>query len=232
MTLTKITLAVALATTLSYAQEKKSDLEVSANVALTSNYIWRGMTQTDNSPAIQGGFDIGYKGLYAGVWGSNVDFDSTASVELDLYLGYSNSVGDFSYDIGYCQYTYPNESDELNFGEAYLDLGYDFEVVALNAKYYLGVDTNDVPNDSVNGWKPEDNWEVGVSVPLPMDISVDLTYGDYDKTGNYYYAGITKAFDKFELTLAYTAMDYDENTAGHDGDGKEANVVATLGASF
>ncbi len=234
----KLSLAAALltvaATTLS--ADFLSEIQTSVNVALTSNYVWRGMTQSDNSPAIQGGFDLGYKGLYAGVWGSNIDFDSEASVEIDLYAGYANKIAGFTYDINYCQYTYPNETDELNFGEASFTVGYDFEAVALSAKYYFGVDTNDVLNDSVDGWKPENGWEVGASVPLPMDISLDATYGDYgsgeNSVGEYYSIGVTKSFEKFDITVVYTGMDFDERAAGDDGDGKEDNLVVTLGTSF
>ncbi|MCD4668459.1 MAG: TorF family putative porin [Sulfurimonas sp.] len=210
-----------------------SEVETSANVALTSNYVWRGFTQTDDNPAIQGGFDIGYKGLYAGVWGSNVDFgdDYDTSVEIDLYLGYANEISGLTYDVNYCQYTYPGETDELNFGEASLTLGYDFEVVALSAKYYLGVDTNDVNND--DDWEPENGWEVGASVPLPMDITLDAIYGDYgsgeDSIGEYYLIGATKSFEKFDISVAYTGMDFDDNDAwGKD----QGNLVVTLGASF
>ena len=215
-----------------------SEVETSANVALTSNYVWRGMTQTDDRPAIQGGFDLGYKGVYAGVWGSNIDFgdDYDTSVEIDLYVGYANEISGLTYDINYCQYTYPGETDELNFGEASLTLGYDLEVVALSAKYYVGVDTNDVTNDSVDGWKPENGWEVGASVPLPWTMSLDATYGDYgsgeNSVGEYYSVGATKTFEKFDVTVAYTGMDFDDKTAGHDGDGSEGNLVVTLGASF
>ncbi len=244
MNLLKLSLAAALAVTVTYAEETKSDLGISANVALTSNYVWRGMTQTENSPAIQGGFDLDYKGLYAGVWGSNVNFGdgSRASVEIDLYAGYTNEIVGIIYDINYAQYTYPNETDELNFGEASLTLGYDFKVAAISAKYYIGVDTNDVANDAIDGWEPGDGWEVGVSVPLPKDISLDATYGDYDDSGtqnnpknnfgDYYSVGATITLDKFDITVAYTGMDFDAKDGGYDSDGKEDNLVVTLAASF
>jgi uncharacterized protein (TIGR02001 family) len=59
---------------------------VSANVAFASDYIWRGMTQTDG-PAISGGFDYAADGgFYAGIWGSNVNFNDGAGSELDYYL--------------------------------------------------------------------------------------------------------------------------------------------------
>ncbi|MBD3808147.1 MAG: hypothetical protein IE880_05460, partial [Epsilonproteobacteria bacterium] len=66
------------------AVEETFNFTYSANMAFTSNYVWRGLTQTDNSPAIQGGIDIGYKGFYAGVWGSNVEFGSVLDESMEL----------------------------------------------------------------------------------------------------------------------------------------------------
>ena len=221
MKLVKMSLVAALLASSGLFADETSDIEVSANIALTSNYIWRGMTQSDDSPAVQGGFDLGYKGFYAGVWGSNIDFGegADASAEFDFYAGYANEIAGIGYDIGYVQYTYPNDTDALNFGEAYLGLSYDFEVVAINGKYYVGIETND--------GDPEDGYELGVSVPLPWEISADATYGDYNKIGEYYSIGLTKTFGKFDFTVAYTGMEYDASDASD-----EDNVVATISSSF
>ena len=221
MKLIKLSLAAALVVSLAYAEEKKSEIGVSANVALTSNYVWRGMTQSNDNAAIQGGFDVDYKGVYIGVWGSNISFTGNpdASVELDAYAGYTNNISKLTYDVGYIQYSYPNDSKALNFGEAYLGLSYDFKVVKVNAKYNLGVQTDEI--------NPENEYSAGVSIPLPMDISIDATIGNYENTGLHYIASVRKAFGKFNLSLAYTAMDYETN-----GVETEDNVVATISASF
>lgn len=64
--------------------------ELSANVALTTDYIFRGFSQTEEGPAIQGGFDVTYKMFYAGVWASNLDFggddfnNDIANIEIDV----------------------------------------------------------------------------------------------------------------------------------------------------
>lgn len=88
------------------------------NVGLTSNYIFRGISQSQHKPAIQGGFDYSHaSGLYAGVWGSNVSwvslpnttYKTNNSLELDLYAGYKKSLGDFSYDLGAIRYYYPGD---------------------------------------------------------------------------------------------------------------------------
>jgi uncharacterized protein (TIGR02001 family) len=87
----------------------------SANVTLTSDYLYRGISQSGHKPAIQGGFNYNNpNGFYAGVWGSSISWISdgglatNAGLELDTFLGYSNSFAtDFTYDVGYLRYNYP-----------------------------------------------------------------------------------------------------------------------------
>lgn len=67
--------------------------DVSTNIAVVSNYLFRGVTQTDGSPAVQGGIDFEHaSGFYAGTWASNVDFGDEISYELDLYAGFAGSM--------------------------------------------------------------------------------------------------------------------------------------------
>ena len=178
------------------------------------------MTQTEDSPAIQGGFDLYYKGIYAGVWASNVRFEGLdASLEFDAYGGYKNEIFGIGYDLGYIQLAYPNDSKAANIGEAYAGLSYDFKVAEISAKYSVGVQTDDI--------NPDDCIEGGVSVPLPMDITVQATVGNYVHTGVYYLAGVSKTFDKYQIELAYTGMNYDESSIDDEG-----NVVVKISASF
>lgn len=88
----------------------------SGNVGLASEYIYRGIGQTNRKPAVQGGFDYAHaSGFYAGAWGSNVSWLSDTgtpglsnSVEIDLYAGFKNGFAeDFSYDVGVLRYWYP-----------------------------------------------------------------------------------------------------------------------------
>lgn len=89
------------------------------NVGVFSNYIFRGVTQTTENAAVQGGFDYAHaSGFYAGTWGSNISWlsDSGAyrdtSLELDLYGGYKGSFGgDFGYDVGAIYYYYPGKKN-------------------------------------------------------------------------------------------------------------------------
>lgn len=227
MKLVKLSLIAALLVGSSVYAEEKSDLGVSANMAITSDYIWRGMSQTQNAPAFQGGIDLEYKGFYLGTWGSNVNFgDGENSLEADLYAGYASEIAGIGFDIGFIQFAYPKMTDEYNFGEVYFGLSKDFEVVAVGAKYYYGIDTNDV-TDSTNDWEPSNTWEVTASVALPYEIAFDATYGDYTDVGSYYSAGITRAVDKFDVTLAYTGF-INADSAGED----QSNLVGTISTSF
>jgi uncharacterized protein (TIGR02001 family) len=102
------------------------------NVGIFSNYIFRGVTQTSEKPALQGGFDYAHKsGAYAGVWGSNISwltdsgFYTASSLELDVYGGYKGAFGksDFGYDVGGIVYYYAGDkvpgADNANTGEVY-----------------------------------------------------------------------------------------------------------------
>ena len=208
MKLIKLSLAAAIAATVMMAEEAKSDLGVSANLALASNYVWRGMTQTEEAPAIQGGFDLDYKGVYAGVWASNVAF--AGSIETDLYLGYTGEVSGVSYDVGFVQYAYSKDVEASNFGEAYLGLGYDFGAADISAKYSLGVETNDlVPTDYI---------EVAAGAPLPGHFAVSVHFGTYADIGTDYSVGISKEIGKVEFDVSYVAFTADSATGAEDQD--------------
>jgi len=88
--------------------------EISGNVTLASDYAFRGVSQTDNGMALQGGFDYAHEsGIYVGTWASNVDSTffggaQDPQIELDLYAGYSGELANgFGYDVGILRYEYP-----------------------------------------------------------------------------------------------------------------------------
>lgn len=110
-----------VSTALAESAAAESPHSVSANIGVVSNYIWRGVTQTLDDPAVQGGLDYAHvSGLYAGTWVSNIDWGTAdPNYELDLYAGYGGSVNDdFSYDLNAIYYAYPDgrESDFAEIG--------------------------------------------------------------------------------------------------------------------
>lgn len=97
------------------AEDQKPDSEVSFNAAATSDYRYRGISQTRLKPALQGGADyVNHpSGFYAGAWGSTIKWTTDAggdgSVELDLYAGKRGKLSaDVSYDAGVLVYVYPS----------------------------------------------------------------------------------------------------------------------------
>jgi len=107
--------------------------ELSANAAITSNYIWRGVTQTSDQAAGQGGIDWGHgSGLYVGTWVSNVNFDnSDDGYEMDVYAGFGGEVGSLGYDLGVLTYQYP-VTPEFNFTEVYVSGTASIVTIGLN----------------------------------------------------------------------------------------------------
>src|SRR5262245_623062 len=91
-----------------------SDITLSGNAALLTQYVDRGITNSAERPAAQAEFDVYYKEIYyAGIWGSNVDFGAApngqelASLELDYYAGVAPTVGKWSFDIAAAYVAYP-----------------------------------------------------------------------------------------------------------------------------
>jgi uncharacterized protein (TIGR02001 family) len=132
---------------LALADEAASPL--SANIGVTSDYLFRGISQTAHDPALQGGVDYANpNGLYLGVWGSNVSwvkdggFENNSSLEGDLYGGYKGKAGDFGYDVGAITYYYPGDQiggmPSPNTTELYLGGSWKF----LSAKYSHAVSPN------------------------------------------------------------------------------------------
>jgi len=200
----------------------ETQLSTSANMSFTSNYIWRGMTQTDNSPALQGGIDLGLNGFYLGLWGSNISWtnDDESSLELDVYAGYANSFAGIDYDIGYIRYAYPKVEDEYNFDEVYLSLGKDLGFGSLGVKYSKAVD---VPTGADKLYDIEGTY----STTLPQDIGLSLMYGEYEDTGKRAGVTLSKSVGKFDFSVSYVDFQHDS-----DSSLDEDNIIATVSTSF
>ena len=209
-----------------------------ANVALTTDYVFRGESQSDEGPAIQGGFDCDYRMFYAGVWASSVEFfgDEHTSIEVDVYGGIKHKFMDkFEVDLGVIYYAYPDAEYAPGAPEQdYLEVK-------------LGVSTDLTDNINIGGtvYYSDDYYlEAGETWVYEGSISVGLgTYGHFsptftalignidfqDVTGDFTYwnAGVEIGFDeKFTLDLRYWGTDDDANFLRDD------RFVATLSATW
>ena len=113
------------------------DVTVSGSVGLVSDYRFRGVSQSDENLAVQGGITIAHKsGVYIGTWGSNLAGWGTfggANMELDLIAGYKLPVGGGTLDVGATWYMYPSGFDNTDFIEPYAKLSGTAGPVALTA---------------------------------------------------------------------------------------------------
>ena len=111
--------------------------EVSGNVALSSDYFFRGIDQSGGE-ALSGGFDVAFdSGFYVGTWASSIDF--SGGLELDYYAGYGGSFSDsVSYDVGYLYYGYPQGPTTEEFEEFYGSVSFADATIgfALSDDYY------------------------------------------------------------------------------------------------
>ena len=221
--LNKKMLPAALATGLLVAATAaQAEMEISGNVALTSDYKFRGISQSNENPAIQGGFDASWdNGLYVGTWGSVVDFDVSSadgglngSLELDYYGGWASDIGDsgFGIDVGYMYYDYPGDDGlEGDYQELYgsvswggLSVG-----IAYSDDYYAETD---------EFWY----YQAGYSYAFNDMISLDLHlgYNDLEKNGGFlssdedsfvdYSVGLTASWASVDWSIAYVGTDLDE----------------------
>lgn len=178
--------AVIAATPALAAEDSKALIpgDFSANVGVFSDYTFRGISQTGDEPAAQGGIDysldtgVNGVGLYLGVWGSNVDFSDgdEASVEIDWYGGLSKNFGGLDASIGFIYYSYPGASGSLNYDfiEGNLALGYE-----INDMFSVGFGYNATGDNFGNsGAAHYFSGSLGYAVPVEgVDLSLDASVG-------------------------------------------------------
>ena len=183
---------------------------VSANIGAVSNYIWRGQTQTDDKPAIQGGVDYAHSsGFSAGTWVSNVDFSDAegndVNYEWDLYAGFGQSItDDLSYKFNLIYYAYPDARD-IDFSELGASLTYKWITAGLAYTFYgQADDAKGAIDDEANYIEGDLYYNASVNVPLPYDIGLTLRGGYYD----FRYNDGGRDYGHWGIALSRAAGDY------------------------
>lgn len=175
----------------------------SFNVAVTNNYMWRGMTQTANGVAVQAGADMASGQMSFGVWASNVD----GGTEIDLYGSYA--IGDKA-SVGAIYYYYTFAG--ANFYE-------------INGSYDLGVASVGLSYNPAAGGANSIYLEVGGSTEVSKGINLDWHLGNAsgDTSVSDYLLGVSGAFSGIDVSAAYV-----NNT----GAGAQGQFVITAGKTF
>jgi len=224
-----------IATAVMAATSTAALADITGNVSMATDYVWRGISQTDNQMAISGGLDYSHEsGIYVGTWASNIDASigdngHDPQVELDLYGGYRGEAGPISYDLGLIQYTYPGFTS-INTVEVYAGGGYKIsDMVSASAKYSYSSDWFDTGDSA---WR----LEAAVDVSLPMDfgLSAGLAKNDGDAFGNNdymdYKVGLSKSLVGLDFGLTYT--DTDLSTAECGSNICDSKVVFSVSKSL
>ncbi|HAU27904.1 MAG TPA: hypothetical protein DCW74_09385 [Alteromonas australica] len=220
----KALIAVAL-TTAGLTAAAPSYAEITANASVTSNYIWRGLTQTTNDAAVQGGIDYANEsGFYAGTWVSNVNYgaDDVYSYEHDLYFGFSGESGDISYDVGYLYYNYDAEA-EFDFAEVYGSVGFGGLSVTLSLLAHTEADEGE-GRDYGFGQASYISVDYGFPVLNGAEVGIHAGYyqGDFAEDFNgvpdgYVDYGVSLSKDGFSFAITGTDLD-DSGADAYDND--------------
>lgn len=206
---------------------------LSANVALATEYVFRGVSQTSEGPAVQGGFDATCGMFYAGVWASNLDWGVNGTdIEIDWYAGIKPKTGRITWDLGVIYYSYPSSTDAVaGFDNNYVELK-----VGASAEVWkdgtLGVTVFFSPDyqfETGNVWTIETGFsqvlpKMGMFTPtfsalIGYQVGDDAAYrtritGGGDDNYLYWNAGVTFGFlEKWSLDLRY----WDSNLSDQAG---------------
>ena len=209
----------AAAATPAFAQE----VTISGNVALATDYAFRGVSQTDESPAIQGGLDaaFGDSGFYLGTWASNINFGTGGgNLELDVYGGYKFALGGVAMDVGVLGYLYPGASDdgaELDYWELYAKPS-----IALSPQFTLGAGfyySPEFTGESGDGFYYEVNGAYALTPELSLSGAVGMQTVDTDG----FFAG-EDDYTTWNIGGTYTAagLGFDLRYVGTDVDDANA----------
>ena len=238
MSLKKVALAAALVL---FPISQVFGAEVSGNIALTTDYKFRGISQSDSAPSVQGGFDIAFaNGAYIGTWGAAVDFDCAidtcgglnGGIELDYYAGFASDISDsVSFDIGYIYYDYPQDEGLLgDYGEIYGSLSFgDFGIGMNYSDEYWG--------ETGKFTYTYATYSMALSESVALDLLVGS--GDYDEAG--YLDGATEHMNwsvalstsagGLDFAITYEDTDLDKEDA-YGYDWADAALILSIGKSL
>lgn len=207
---------------------------VSGNATLTSDYVWRGTTQTQGDPAVQAGLKLATdSGFYGSVWGSNVEFapETHASSEFDFTVGWAGELApDWALDVNLLRYQYPSTTVDLNWTELNGTLTY-----AGNYWLSMGYST-----EALGGEEDGLYTQVGARFPINDAFRIE------GAVGYYYLDGYSAAADSYThgqlsavwavkapLEVRVTAHATDSNAEDIFGEDFAGNrIEAALQASF
>ena len=183
---------------------------LTANINVTNNYLFRGLTQTADQAAVQGGIDYAHSsGFYAGTWISNVSargdsgagagfYGTSGNYEQDLYAGYAFDAGPVGLDVGYIKYMYPvDSSNKLDYDEVYVNAGW--MMLSASVSYTVSKEDKSVTD------KNDLYYSLGAEFDIKDGLMLGLLVGKYDFDGGTAsdYTHYLVSLSKDDFTFAY-----------------------------
>jgi len=216
-TLIALTLAAIGMPVLAQQKAPEPDISITGNVGIFSDYRFRGISQSDRSAAIQGGFDLTHKnGLYIGTWASSVsEFANPSNTngskpgggsEVDIYGGYRASVGPLGIDIGALMYIYPGNNNKENTvnnslksaDTTELYLGFSYGPVSYKYSHMTSAQWFTYPAASGSQYH-----DITVTLPVSDKVTFVAHYGMTKVKGG----GNLKDFTDYKVGVAYDIGD-------------------------
>ncbi|QYF87241.1 TorF family putative porin [Brevundimonas sp. PAMC22021] len=211
------------------AQEAKGP-DVAFNVAVGSDYVFRGVSQTEEDPAISAGFDLTSGSFYAGAWASNVSYagDPDTNAEIDVYGGYRAEISGWAVDVGGVGYIYTNQPNgaDYDYVEAKLAVSRAVGSATVGGAIFYSPDFFGASEDEATyveanaAFSPADKWTVSGALGRQF-VSSDFDYTTWNLGVAY------QLTDTLVLDGRY--YDTDEHAFGAVYDSR---VVASIKAVF
>lgn len=195
---------------------------VAGNVGLTTDYVFRGISQSGEEPALQGGVDFTCGRFYAGIWGSSIDFEGLATAEIDIYGGFKHRTGPITWDVGFIYYAYAGRfASDIDADFLELKLGASGEpwkggtlggTVFYSPDAQFGVG----PSWTFEGTLSHALPRVGMFSPTLSGTVGHVTFDDLDGADyTYWNVGLNVGFlEKWSLDVRYWDTDIDGCTSG------------------
>lgn len=204
--------------------------DLSITTTLVSDYLFNGISQTDEQPTLQGSLDwFDDSGWYAGSFASGVDYGQGTDYELDFYVGYSNNLtSSLIYDIGVARYTYMGgaDSSEFDYTEAYIALNYNStRFQAWYTEDYFGSGARHYIIALSQGYQLNDTITLTFQIDKSTSLDTDIFSWDINDD-DYLHLKADAAFEwlglAFTLGLEKTDLNYDD----------DIKLLGTVGYTF
>ncbi|MEM8838686.1 MAG: TorF family putative porin [Pseudomonadota bacterium] len=213
--------------------EEKSSLlpgEISGSVGLYSDYRFRGISQTDRGPSVQGTIDYSIGSpvegidIYLGAFGANINFTPVApiedgSVEFDFYGGLAGTFNDVNWAVGAIYFFYPDASSTLDQDYVEATLAFDYDVFdGFNVGLNYNVSPDFFGGIGVAHWiQGTASYSIPLFEALPLTLDGSVGYQEFEGTGDYvtWHVGLTAEIHK-HLDIGVQYIDTNTNIPGDE----------------